>query len=126
MNVNVTGNHTHYLVDTKIGWDWANKKMIARVYEPLREIMRSKMYKPTWTNVVRYMFASEGKTTDHIAVNGYYSTIRRILKDIDVIRTNGNKGLTKGSNWDRFYDEDIDWSWFITNTWSGGHGKIVK
>ena len=126
MQVKVTGNETHYLVNEKIGWDWANKKMIARAYEPLREIMTSNIYKRTWSNVVRYMFALEGRPDGYRVVNGYYSTICRILKDIDVIRTNGRKGLTKGSNWDRFYSDEIDWSWFITDTACGGHGKIVK
>jgi hypothetical protein len=60
-----------------------------------------------------------------VSVNGYYSTIRKNLKDIGVIKYNGRKGLVKGDNWDRFFGEE-DWSWFITNTNSGGYGIIVK
>jgi hypothetical protein len=33
--------------------------------------------------------------------------------------------LSKGKNWDRFYGNE-DWSWFITNTNSGGYGMIIK
>ena len=126
MQVKVTGNETHYLVNEKIGWDWANKKMIARVYEPLREIMTGNTYDKNWTNVVRYMFASEGRPEGYRVVNGYYSSIRSILKGIGVIELNGKKGMSKGPNWDRFYDEDTDWSWFITDTSCGGRGTIVK
>jgi hypothetical protein len=71
------------------------------------------------------MFAIEGKDINTIAVNGYYSTIRTILRDIEVIQYNGSKGLSKGKNWDRFFGDE-DWSWFITNTNSGGYGTIVK
>jgi len=60
-----------------------------------------------------------------VSVNGYYSTIRKNLKDIKVIKYNGRKGLEKGENWDRFFGDE-DWSWFITNTNSGGYGTIVK
>jgi hypothetical protein len=60
-----------------------------------------------------------------VSLNGYYSTIRKNLKDIGVIQYNGRKGLSKGPNWDRFYGNE-DWSWFITNTNSGGYGTIIK
>jgi hypothetical protein len=55
----------------------------------------------------------------------FHSTIRKNLKDIKVIKYNGRKGLEKGENWDRFFGDE-DWSWFITNTNSGGYGTIVK
>jgi hypothetical protein len=57
-------------------------------------------------------------------VNGYYSTIRKILKDIKVIKYEDKK-LVKAENWDRFYSDE-DWSWFVTDTNCGGWGRIVK
>ncbi len=82
------------------------------------------MTKPTWTNVI-YDMLNENNKLGEVSINGYYSTIRKNLKDIGVIETNGRKGISKGKNWDRFYSDE-DWSWFITNTNSGGYGKIVK
>jgi hypothetical protein len=82
------------------------------------------MSKPTWTNVI-YDMLHEDKKLGTVSINGYYSTIRKNLKDIQVIQTNGRKGISKGKNWDRFYSDE-DWSWFITNTNSGGYGIIVK
>jgi len=91
-------NRVRYdLVCDKIGFDWANKKMIIRVYDALLK---------------------------NIAINGYYSTIRTILKDIGVIEYKG-RTLVKGPNWDRFYSDE-DWSWFKTSTQCGGWGEIVK
>ena len=71
-----------------------------------------------------------GDNINRININGYYSTIRTILKDIKVIQYKTINGvrryeLEKGPNWDRFYGDE-DWSWFITNTNSGGYGEIIK
>lgn len=123
-------NHLVNPIDTpneiweqKVGYDSANKRMIAKVYKHLYYVMEL-MTKPTWTNVI-YDMLNEDKKLGQVSLNGYYSTIRKNLKDIGVIETNGRKGISKGKNWDRFYSDE-DWSWFITNTNSGGYGKIVK
>ena len=115
----------HNLVCDKIGFDYANKKMMIRVYESLQYIMEHSTQKPSWVAIVKHMLTMDGVSLNSVAVNGYYSTIRKNLKDIKVIKYNGRKGLEKGENWDRFFGEE-DWSWFITNTNSGGYGIIVK
>ena len=115
----------HNLVSEKIGYDYANKKMMIRVYESLQYIVEHSTQKPTWVAIVKHMLTMDGVSLNSVAVNGYYSTIRKNLKDIKVIKYNGRKGLEKGENWDRFFGEE-DWSWFITNTNSGGYGIIVK
>ena len=118
----------HNLVGEKIGYDYANKKMMIRVYDSLQYIMEHSTQKPTWTAIVKHMLTLDGMLGGQlceVSVNGYYSTIRKNLKDIKVIKYNGRKGLEKGENWDRFFGDE-DWSWFITNTNSGGYGIIVK
>ncbi len=116
------------LFSEKVGYDSYNKKMICRVYDALYNVIEEDYMgaKKTWTNVIRLMFISEGRRDDmeKININGYYSTIRTILKDIKVIRYEGGV-LVKDSNWDRFYSDE-DWSWFITDTNCGGYGRIVK
>jgi hypothetical protein len=114
----------HSLVCDKIGFDWANKKMMIRIYDSLQYIMEHSTNKPTWTAIVTHMLTLDNQL-GKVSVNGYYSTIRKNLKDIKVIQYNGRKGLSKGPNWDRFFGEE-DWSWFITNTNSGGYGTIIK
>ena len=109
--------------EEKVGYDSANKKMIAKVYKHLYNVMETAT-KPSWTAIIREMLIEDNKL-GKVSLNGYYSTIRKNLKDIKVIQYNGRKGLTKGQNWDRFFSEE-DWSWFITNTNSGGYGIIVK
>jgi len=113
------------LVFEKIGYDWANKKCIVRVYDSLNEVVNTDM-KKSWATVVRNMFVRENDMNGLNRINeyGYYSTIRNILKDIKVIQYNG-KQLSKGPNWDRFYGEE-DWGWFVTNTNGSGYGEIVK
>lgn len=110
--------------ENKVGYDSANKKMIAKVYHSLYYIMEQSTLKPSWLTVIKHMLATEGRLNE-VNVNGYYSTIRKNLKDIKVIKYNARKGLEKGENWDRFFSDE-DWSWFITNTNSGGYGIIVK
>ena len=114
----------HSLVCDKIGFDWANKKMMIRIYDSLLYIMEHSTQKPTWTAIVTHMLTMDGQL-GKVSINGYYSTIRKNLKDIGVIKYNGRKGLEKGSNWDRFFGDE-DWSWFVTNTNAGGYGEIVK
>ena len=125
-----TPNHLIYPIDTpneiwesKVGYDSANKRMVAKVYKHLYNVMEFTT-KPSWTAVIREMLIEDNKL-DKVSLNGYYSTIRKNLKDIKVIKYNGRKGLSKGKNWDRFFGNE-DWSWFITNTNSGGYGTIVK
>jgi hypothetical protein len=109
--------------ESKVGYDSANKRMIAKVYNHLHNVM-SYVTKPSWTMVIREMLIEDGRL-DKVSLNGYYSTIRKNLKDIGVIQYNGRKGLSKGKNWDRFYGDE-DWNWFRTNTNSGGYGTIIK
>ena len=118
----------HNLVSEKIGYDYANKKMMIRVYDSLLYVMEDYTKKPTWVAIVKHMLTLDGMLGGQlceVSINGYYSTIRKNLKDIGVIKYNGRKGLERGKNWERFYSDE-DWSWFITNTNSGGYGTIVK
>ena len=130
MNKNNTPRHLDYSIDTpneiwesKVGYDSANKRMIAKVYKHLYNVMES-VTKPSWTAIIREMLIEDNKL-GKVSLNGYYSTIRKNLKDIEVIQYNGRKGLSKGKNWDRFFSDE-DWTWFITNTNSGGYGRIIK
>jgi hypothetical protein len=107
----------------KVGYDSANKRMIAKVYKHLYTVMEL-MSKPSWSAIIREMLIEDGRLNE-VKVNGYYSTIHKNLKDIGVIQYNGRKGLSKGPNWDRFYSDE-DWNWFRTNTNSGGYGIIIK
>ena len=123
-------NVRHDLVCDKIGFDWANKKMLVKIYDSLDFIISFDNRKPTWKNIIKHMFLVNNDDINRININGYYSTIRRILQDIKVIQYKTINGvrtyeLEKGANWDRFYSDE-DWSWFITNTNSGGAGYIVK
>ena len=125
-----TPNHLIDPIDTpneiwlnKVGYDSANKRMVAKVYKHLYNVM-TLATKPSWTAIIREMLIEDGRLNE-VSLNGYYSTIRKNLKDIGVIQYNGRKGLSKGPNWDRFYGNE-DWSWFITNTNSGGYGTIIK
>ena len=130
MNKNITPNHLIDPIDTpneiwesKVGYDSANKRMVAKVYKHLYIVMEL-MSKPSWSAIIREMLIEDGRLNE-VKVNGYYSTIRKNLKDIGVIQYNGRKGLSKGPNWDRFYGDE-DWNWFRTNTNSGGYGTIIK
>ena len=109
--------------EQKVGFDSVNKRMVAKVYKHLYNVMNFEI-KPSWTKVITEMLFEDGRLNE-VSINGYYSTIRKNLKDIGVIKYNGRKGLEKGPNWDRFFGDE-DWSWFITNTNSGGYGIIVK
>jgi hypothetical protein len=125
-----TPNHLIDPIDTpneiwesKVGYDSANKRMVAKVYKHLYNVM-TLATKPSWTAIIREMLIEDNKL-GKVSLNGYYSTIRKNLKDIEVIKYNGRKGLSKGKNWDRFFGDE-DWTWFITNTNSGGYGRIIK
>ena len=112
------------LFEEKVGYDWANKKMIVKVYPHLRFIVEDANTVKSWVNVVRSMLLEDKRIND-VNVNGYYSTIRQILKDIKVIKIDGPYTLSKGENWDRFYSDE-DWSWFRTSTNARGWGEIIK
>ena len=109
--------------EQKVGYDSSNKRMVAKVYKHLYNVMNFEV-KPSWRLVMTSMLFEDGRLNE-VSLNGYYSTIRKNLKDIGVIQYNGRKGLSRGKNWERFYSDE-DWSWFITNTNSGGYGRIIK
>jgi hypothetical protein len=112
------------MISQKIGYDWRIKMMLCRVTPSLIQLIETPMngVDKSWANVVRLMFTSEGITDK--SVNGYYNCLKRNLKEIGIIRYEG-KDLVKGSNWNRFISNE-DWSWFVLNTDSNGHAKIVK
>ena len=115
------------MVSEKIGYDWRIKMMLCRVSPALHNLMNSSNdVNKSWANVVRLMFISEGKNLNNlnVSINGYYNRVKSNLKDIDVIRYEGRE-LVRGSNWDRLYSDE-DWTWFVMNTDSGAHAKIVK
>ena len=73
-------NIQNQLFNEKIGYDYANKKMIARVFHSLNLVVNTDVFidkKKNWANVVFLMLGEKRP--------GYYSTIRTILKDIKVI-----------------------------------------
>ena len=114
------------LFNEKIGYDYANKKMIARVFHGLNLVVNTDIFidkKKNWANVV-FLMLGENRP-------GYYSTIRTILKDIKVIEYKKVNGVTTnelqyGPNWDRFTDNNEKWDWFVTDTANGGRGTIIK
>jgi hypothetical protein len=125
--INMSMKVSNEMVSEKIGYDWRIKMMLCRVSPALHNLMNSSNdVNKSWTNVVRLMFISEGKNLSNlnVSINGYYNRVKSNLKDIDVIRYEGRE-LVRGSNWDRLYSDE-DWSWFVMNTDSGAHAKIVK
>ena len=109
--------------ENKVGYDSANKRMVAKVYKHLYNVMNFEI-KPSWTKIIREMLIEDGRLNE-VKVNGYYSTIRKNLKDINVCYYSPvTQCMVKGKNWDRFFGDE-DWSWFKTNTNSGGYGIIV-
>lgn len=121
--MNKITNTPNEIWENKVGYDSVNKRMIAKIYKHLYNVMEL-MSKPSWTAIIREMLTEDNKL-GKVSLNGYYSTIRKNLKDIGVIQYNGRKGLSKGKNWERFYSDE-DWTWFITNTNSGGYGRILR
>ncbi len=122
--MNTLDKNANDMFAEKVGYDWANKKMICRVYEHLSEVIEYNERKDrNWINVVLKMTGEKRP--------GYYNCLKQNLKQLKVIQYEKVNGrftnvLSKGENWDRMFESDEDWSWFITNTNSGGYGTIVK
>jgi hypothetical protein len=122
----MNNNVNKELFESKVGYDWRVKMMLCRVTPYLIDMMDNNFHNnsKSWVNVIRLMLLSEGKSMDEVNVNGYYNSIKRALKEIDVIRYSGRE-LVKGSNWNRFVSDE-DWSWFVLNTDSFGHSIVIK
>ena len=116
------------LFESKVGYDWKNKMMLCRVTPYLIDMMENDFHnnRRSWVNIIRLMFLSEGKDMSRldVSINGYYNSIKRALKQIDVIRYDG-RDLVKGRNWNRFVSNE-DWSWFTIDTDSNGTSIVVK
>ena len=94
----------------KIGYDNENKKFLIRVYNPLLRTFTNNS-KPRWVDVIEDMIGYKN--------NGYYSSIRRCLKEIEVCTYDKSVGhFIKGKNWDRFFSNE-KWDWFECRTGSG-------
>ena len=110
------------LFESKIGYDSVNKKYLIRVYDYLVDEMNSNPA-PTWVGIMRKML---GSNPNGCNPSGYYSSVRRCLKEIGVCTYDRNLGyFVKGSNWDRFVGDE-DWSWFIMRTGSCEYSTIIK
>ena len=115
-------NFDYDLFDSKIGYDSQNKMYLIRVYDLLVFEMNTNPA-PMWTGIMVKMLGDNPKQCNP---SSYYSSVRRCLKEIGVCYFDTTKRcMVKGKNWDRFFGDE-DWSWFITNTNSGGYGTIVK
>ena len=114
-------NFDYDLFDSKIGYDSQNKMYLIRVYDLLVFEMNTNPA-PKWTGIMRKMLGDNPKGLNP---SSYYSSVRRCLKEIDVCKFDSIKRcMVKGRNWNRFFGDE-DWSWFKTNTNSGGFGYIV-
>jgi hypothetical protein len=110
------------LFDSKIGYDSVNKKYLIRVYDYLVDSMDNKPA-PTWSGIMRKML---GDNPNNCKPSGYYSSVRRCLKEIGVCYFDSTKRcMVKGRNWDRFVSDE-DWSWFIMRTGSCEHSNVIK
>ena len=110
------------LFDSKIGYDSVNKKYLIRVYDYLVDSIQNDV-KPTWTGIMRKML---GTNPNNCNPSGYYSSVRRCLKEIDVCKFDSVKRcMVKGRNWDRFVSDE-SWNWFIMRTGSCEYSTIIK
>jgi len=106
----------------KVGYDSENKKFLVRVYPSLIRVFNSNP-KPRWIDVVKDML---GSNPNGCNPNGYYSSVRRCLKEIGVCTYDRNLGyFVKGKNWDRFFGDE-KWDWFIMRTGSCEYSTIIK
>ena len=105
----------------KVGYDSANKMFLVRVYPSLIEVFNNNP-KPRWIDVVKNMLGSNTSVNP----NGYYSSVRRCLKEIGVCTYDRNLGyFVRGVNWDRFFSDE-SWDWFVMRTGSCERSYIVK
>jgi hypothetical protein len=105
----------HSLFYDKIGYDTENKKFLVRVYPSLIRVFTNNS-RPRWVDVIEDMIGRKQ--------SGYYSSIRRCLKEIEVCTFDRNLGyFVKGKNWDRFVSDE-DWNWFVCRTGSGERSYI--
>ena len=103
--------------EKKVGYDSENKKFLIRVYPSLIKVINNNP-KPKWVDVIEDMLGYKS--------SGYYSSIRRCLKEIDVCTYDKNVGhFVKGSNWDRFVSNE-NWNWFVCKTGSCERSFVKK
>jgi len=115
-------NFDYDLYESKIGYDSVNKMYLIRVYDLLVFEMNTNPA-PTWTGIMRKML---GDNPNNCNPSGYYSSVRRCLKEIDVCYFDSTKRyFVKGKNWNRFVSGE-DWSWFIMRTGSCEYSKVIK
>lgn len=115
-------NFDYDLFDSKIGYDSYNKLYLIRVYDLLVFEMNTNPA-PTWTGIMRKML---GDNPTGLNPSGYYSSVRRTLKEIGVCTYDSTKRhFVKGPNWDRFVSSE-DWSWFIMRTGSCEYSEVIK
>jgi len=101
----------------KVGYDSENKKFLVRVYPSLIRVFNNNS-KPHWVDVIEDMIGDRR--------SGYYSSIRRCLKEIGVCTYDRNLGyFVKGKNWDRFFSDE-KWDWFICRTGSCEYSEVIK
>ena len=107
----------HNLFYDKIGYDTENKKFLVRVYPSLIRVFTNNS-KPRWVDVIEDMIGRKQ--------SGYYSSIRRCLKEIEVCTFDKNLGyFVKGKNWNRFVSDE-DWNWFVCRTGSGQRSYVKE
>jgi len=115
-------NFDYDLYESKIGYDSVNKQYLIRVYDYLVNEMNNNPA-PKWTGIMRKML---GTNPNNCNPSGYYSSVRRCLKEINVCTYDKKLGyFVKGSNWDRF-TSDESWNWFIMRTGSCEYSTIIK
>ena len=115
-------NFDYDLFESKIGYDAQNKLYLIRLYDLLVFEMNTNPT-PTWTGFMRKML---GDNPTGLNPSGYYSSVRRCLKEIGVCTYDKSAGhFVKGPNWDRFVSAE-DWSWFIMRTGTHQYSKVIK
>ncbi len=113
-------NFDYDLYESKIGYDSVNKMYLIRVYDLLVDSIENDE-KPTWTGIMRKML---GSNPNNCNPSGYYSSVRRCLKEIDVCKFDSVKRcMVKGKNWDRFVGDE-NWNWFTMRTGSSEYSNI--
>jgi len=115
-------NFDYDLFDSKIGYDSYNKLYLIRVYDLLVFEMNTNPA-PTWTGIMRKML---GDNPNNCVPSGYYSSVRRALKEIRVCYFDSVKRcMVKGPNWNRFVSSE-NWNWFIMRTGSCEYSEVIK